>query len=88
MIVKLGSLPNFTAYSHKYAIYIYNIFKKSVAWIVVQMNGFSYYIKEATSIFDHPLSREKKPAIPYDVQLNIFCFRKPNETTRNDDKNE
>lgn len=38
-------------------------------------NGFSYYIKEATSVYDHPFERIKKENINYDVQLNIFCFR-------------
>ena len=38
--------------------------------------GFSYYIKEATSIYDSPLDLSKRPGIIYDVQLNIFCFRK------------
>ncbi|NCU05929.1 MAG: FkbM family methyltransferase, partial [Chitinophagaceae bacterium] len=38
-------------------------------------NGFNYYIKEATSIYDYPLTREKKNATPFDVQLNIFCTR-------------
>ena len=37
--------------------------------------GFSYYVKEATSIYDHPFDRMKKENINYDVQLNIFCFR-------------
>ncbi len=49
-------------------------------FVLLVDNGFSYYIKEATSIFGHPLSREKKPAIPYDVQLNIFCFREQSGT--------
>jgi FkbM family methyltransferase len=38
--------------------------------------GFTYYIKEATSIFDTPLYPLKKPGMPYDVQLNIFCIKK------------
>lgn len=38
-------------------------------------SGFNYYIKEATSIYDYPLTREKNNAIPFDVQLNIFCMR-------------
>jgi FkbM family methyltransferase len=38
-------------------------------------NGFSYYIKEATSVYDHPFVHQKKENINYDVQLNIFCFR-------------
>lgn len=37
--------------------------------------GFHYYVKEATSVYDHPFRREKNPVIPYDIQLNIFCFR-------------
>ncbi len=37
---------------------------------------FTYYIKEATSIYDSPLNPLKKPGMPYDVQLNIFCIRK------------
>jgi FkbM family methyltransferase len=40
--------------------------------------GFSYYIKEATSVYDHPLNPLKRPGMPYDIQLNIFCFRKTN----------
>ena len=40
--------------------------------------GFSYYIKEATSVYDSPLYPIKKPGMPYDVQLNIFCIRKTN----------
>jgi FkbM family methyltransferase len=38
--------------------------------------GFSYYIKEAISAYDRPFELSKNPKIPYDVQLNIFCFRK------------
>ncbi len=38
-------------------------------------NGFSYYIKEATSVYDTPLELTKKANMPYDIQLNIFCFR-------------
>ncbi|HXD77556.1 MAG TPA: FkbM family methyltransferase [Puia sp.] len=37
--------------------------------------GFNYYIKEAASVYDHPFSRVRNPIIPYDIQLNIFCFR-------------
>ncbi len=37
--------------------------------------GFSYYVKEATSVYDHPFIRQKKERINYDIQLNIFCFR-------------
>ena len=38
-------------------------------------NGFSYYIKEATSVYDNPFERRSKNPLTYDVQLNIFCFR-------------
>jgi FkbM family methyltransferase len=38
--------------------------------------GFSYYIKEATSVYNTPLDRSSGNNLPYDVQLNIFCFRK------------
>jgi FkbM family methyltransferase len=36
-------------------------------------NNFHFYIKEAAPVHAHPFLREKDPAIPYDVQLNIFC---------------
>jgi FkbM family methyltransferase len=38
-------------------------------------NGFKYYIKEATIVYDTPLLRRKKSGTLYDIQLNIFCFR-------------
>jgi len=38
-------------------------------------NGFRYYIKEATPVYETPFLREKKNSVLYDVQLNIFCFR-------------
>jgi FkbM family methyltransferase len=37
--------------------------------------GFSYYIKEATSLYDSPFLKIKNGNSMYDVQLNIFCFR-------------
>ena len=37
--------------------------------------GFLYYLKEAVSVYDHPFLQVKDPIIPYDIQLNIFCFR-------------
>lgn len=37
--------------------------------------GYLYYIKEAASVYDHPFYLTKDPIIPYDIQLNIFCFR-------------
>jgi FkbM family methyltransferase len=46
-----------------------NIFQ----WIHEQ--GFSYYIKEAANVYPTPLKRGQRDC-GYDVQLNIFCFRK------------
>jgi FkbM family methyltransferase len=43
---------------------------------IVSENGFKFYIKEAAPVYPHPFVREKiDPIIPYDVQLNIFCFK-------------
>lgn len=42
---------------------------------MVMKCGFTYYMKEATEIYKTPFNRIKNPLIPYDVQLNIFCFR-------------
>lgn len=42
---------------------------------ILSANGFHYYIKEAAVIFPYPFVKEKNPVIPYDVQLNIFCYR-------------
>jgi FkbM family methyltransferase len=40
---------------------------------ILQKAGFEYYIKEATQVYLHPFKAEGVK--PYDVQLNIFCFR-------------
>jgi hypothetical protein len=45
---------------------------------IISKSGFQFYIKEAVSVFDHPFLHKKDLKIPYDVQLNIFCFRLPN----------
>lgn len=42
---------------------------------IISSNGFFYYIKEATPVFPSPFTKQKISSIPYDVQLNIFCFR-------------
>jgi len=42
---------------------------------ILNKHGFKYYIKEATPVYKHPFLRIEKD-VPYDVQLNIFCFRK------------
>ncbi len=41
---------------------------------MVTENGFAYYIKEAAPVYQTPFSRNKN-IYPYDVQLNIFCFK-------------
>ncbi len=44
--------------------------------LMLTNNEFTYYIKEATNIYEHPylaLLAQKKPN--YDIQLNIFAFR-------------
>lgn len=38
-------------------------------------SGFSYYIKEAASVYNTPFYRTGHAGILYDLQLNIFCFR-------------
>jgi FkbM family methyltransferase len=42
---------------------------------IVVNHGFSYYIKEAASIFAYPFEHSKSASPMYEVQLNIFCFR-------------
>ena len=42
---------------------------------IVSNAGFSFYIKEAASIYDHPFIRKRNGVWNYDVQLNIFCNR-------------
>jgi FkbM family methyltransferase len=42
---------------------------------IISTNGFSYYIKEATTVYHTPFYRSKEMEKPFDVQLNIFCFR-------------
>ena len=44
---------------------------------IFQKAGFAFYIKEATSVYDHPFFDAKQGIKKhYDLQLNIFCFRK------------
>jgi FkbM family methyltransferase len=42
---------------------------------ILTLNGFSYYIKEATPIYTTPFLKSKTTGYPYDVQLNIFCIK-------------
>lgn len=42
---------------------------------LVTEQGFRYYIKEAAPVYPQPFCQQKDPVIPYDIQLNIFCFR-------------
>lgn len=44
---------------------------------IVHKAGFSFYIKEATSVYDAPFNRQRRYPGDWDVQLNIFCIRKP-----------
>lgn len=41
---------------------------------IVTKNGFNYYIKEATAVYEHPFFRTDTNKC-YDIQLNIFCFK-------------
>lgn len=41
---------------------------------IVQQSGFSYYIKEASNVYPTPFYRAPAKR-PYDIQLNICCFR-------------
>ena len=41
---------------------------------IVTTNGFSFYIKEAASVYETPFLIARKSAL-YDVQLNIFCVK-------------
>lgn len=42
---------------------------------LVTQSGFNYYIREASPIYSTPFFRPEKQEHPYQVQLNIFCFR-------------
>lgn len=42
---------------------------------IISKAGFNFYIKEAAPIYHTPFYKTKNPNTPYDVQLNIFCFR-------------
>ena len=42
---------------------------------LLYQNGFSYYIKEAANVYPTPFYRDNAEKV-YDVQLNIFCFKK------------
>jgi FkbM family methyltransferase len=43
---------------------------------MIERTGFKFYIKEAFTAYPHPFIRAEKNNTVYDVQLNIFCFRK------------
>jgi FkbM family methyltransferase len=42
---------------------------------IIRKAGFKFYIKEAAPVYDQPFL-PKKTSGEYDVQLNIFCFKK------------
>jgi FkbM family methyltransferase len=43
---------------------------------MIERTGFKFYIKEAFTAYPHPFIPAEKNDTVYDVQLNIFCFRK------------
>lgn len=43
---------------------------------ILNKAGFNFYIREAATVYRHPFTAKKSLQAPYDVQLNIFCFRK------------
>lgn len=42
---------------------------------IINQKGFSFYIKEATSVSDNPFYKQNIDKPAYDIQLNIFCNR-------------
>jgi FkbM family methyltransferase len=42
---------------------------------MINKNGFSFYIKEASCVYKTPFYRTEDSLKLYDIQLNIFCFR-------------
>lgn len=46
---------------------------------ILTKNNFSFYIKEADEVYKNPFYRIKTD-LPYDVQLNIFAFKKDIES--------
>jgi FkbM family methyltransferase len=42
---------------------------------LITESGFQYYLREAAPIFETPFLRPSQLEHPYQVQLNIFCFR-------------
>lgn len=42
---------------------------------IIQKAGFRFYLREASPVYPVPFKQEKKGQLPFDVQLNIFCFR-------------
>jgi FkbM family methyltransferase len=42
---------------------------------IITKAGFSFYIKEATSVYDQPFLYATNNKKAYDIQLNIFCIR-------------
>jgi len=42
---------------------------------IVQKAGFSFYIRQAADVIVSPFI-QKRSGLPFDLQLNIFCYRK------------
>jgi len=44
-------------------------------FVILGEAGFKYYIKEATNVYPSPFSIDQRKS--FDIQLNIFAFKKP-----------
>jgi FkbM family methyltransferase len=42
---------------------------------IVRKAGFEFYLREAAPVYLTPFARKRLGNLPYDIQLNIFCFR-------------
>jgi FkbM family methyltransferase len=68
---KLGSIQYLFIEFHGFFDRMYEL---TDIFSMVQENGFSYYIKEATNVYPTPFYRNQNKR-PYDLQLNVFCIR-------------
>ncbi len=69
---KLSSIKNlFIEYHGKFE----NTAELNEIFAIIQQAGFAYYIKEASDNYPTPFYRDNQER-QYDVQLNIFCFKK------------
>lgn len=68
------SLGNITHLFIEFHGYFDKMYQLTDILQMVQDKGFVYYIKEATNVYPTPFYRENLVR-PYDIQLNIFCFK-------------